>query len=728
MRISLLTVALLFPSTAWAAGPEEIQFFEAKVRPLLLKSCHECHGAKKQSGGLRLDTAAGFRDGSDSGPLIDPKNPDKSLLLRAIRHEGPKMPKTKLSAEKIATLTRWVKMGAPWPGEAKGQRPRGAITTADRAYWAFQPVKFQPPPKVANPAWVKSPIDAFILAGLEKKGLTPANPASRRVLFRRLHYDLLGLPPSPAEIDDFVNDDRPDAYERLVDRLLASPGYGERWGRHWLDVVRYADTAGDNSDYPIPQAYKYRNWVLTSRNADQPYDEFLQHQIAGDLLPGKNERETYDRIIATGYLANARRFGSYEDKRYQWYLTYEDTIENLGRTVLGLGLSCSRCHDHKFDPVFQDDYYALYGIFRSTRYPWPGIELDKRQHDMVPIGKETAYAMAEGKRWVGSAKIHLGGDPMREGKEAPRRFLRILGGQPLPSGEKGSGRLHLAQWLSSKSNPLTARVLVNRLWLHHFGQGIVPTPNDFGRQGRPPTHPELLDYLAARLVESGWSWKSMHRLMVLSNTYQMASADDKEKSLKDPSNELLWRANPRRLDAEAIRDTLLVLGQALDGSKGESHPFPPMDKWDFTQHKPFEAVYETNRRSVYLMTQRIKRHPFLALFDGADTNASTGSRAASTTALQALYLMNDPFVLRMARGFGRRLETLPDNSHRLDEAFQLAFGRLPSEQDKNAAASALEKMRGKLQKAGLPQKDLEHRLWESFARSVLLSNELVYLD
>ncbi len=692
---------------AHAATPEQLRFFEAEVRPLLVMHCHKCHGPKNQSGGLRLDTAEGFKAGGDSGPLSDGK-----LFLSAVRHEGPEMPpKKKIPDADIAVFAKWVKLGAPWPAGGPATRIRGVITDADRAFWAFQPLKAAAAPPVKDAAWAADAIDRHILAKLEAKGLTPNAPADRRTLLRRLAYGLTGLPPTPEEAEAFLNDTRPDAYARLVDRLLASPAFGERWGRHWLDVVRYADTAGDNSDYPVPQAYRYRDWVIAAANADQPYDEFVRDQIAGDLLPGSTDAQK----IATGYLAGARRFGSYEDKRYQWWLTYEDTIENAGRAFLGLGLSCSRCHDHKFDPIFQDDYYALYGIFRGTRYPWPGIELDKKPRDLVTLSDGSqAYAVVEGKRWIGDVKIHLAGDPTREGKLAPRRFLRILGGQPLPPGEKGSGRLQLASWLTA--HPLAARVIVNRVWQHHFGRGLVPTPNDFGRQGRPPSHPELLDHLASRLIESGWSLKALHRRIVLSSAYRLSSDDDDAKRLADPDNELLWRANRRRLDAEQTRDTLLVLSGRLDRTRGGPHPFPPVARYDFTQHKPFKAVYETDRRAVYLMTQRIQRHPYLALFDGADTNASTGSRPTSTTPLQALYLMNDPFVMRAAKGFGERL--MRDRSP-IDTSFKLALCRPATADEREAAEEVLAKLRAK---AGAPG------AWEAYARALFLTNELAHID
>jgi mono/diheme cytochrome c family protein len=780
MRHSLrVPVALAFAAAALAAekrpGPEQARFFEGKVRPLLVEHCQQCHGPKKQQGGLRLDTAAGFRAGGDSGPLVTPGKPDESLLLRAVRHEGPKMPpKKQLAPPEVAVLAEWVRQGAPWPEPTGATRSKG-ITAEERAFWAFQPVRDPAVPAVKHADRARNAIDRFLLAKLEAAGLSFAPTADRRTLLRRVTYDLTGLPPTPDEVATFLADRSPDAYEKAVDRLLASPAYGERWGRHWLDVVRYADTAGDNSDFPVPQLYKYRNRVLASFNRDQPFAEFIEEQLAGDLMPADNPALRNERLIATGYLANARRFGSYEDKRYQWYLTFEDTIENLGRTFLGLSLSCARCHDHKFDPIPSEDYYALYGFFQSTRYPWPGTELDQAPHDLVPLdppevaepvlaarkakleeidkkirdlqakkdkaGVETtrkeklrvekeplplnlAYAVAEGQRWIGNAKMQMRGDPLKLGREVPRHFLQVLGGQELPPDAQGSGRLQLARWISDAKNPLTARVLVNRLWHYHFGRGIVPTPNDFGRQGQPPTHPELLDWLASRFVEGGGSIKAMHRLMVLSSAYQLAGGGE-DLGKADPDNRLYGRFERRRLDAESIRDTLLQLAGVLDRSVGGPHPFPDQRKWDYTQHNPFKAVYETDRRSVYLMTQRIQRHPYLALFDGADTNQSTARRDSSTTPLQALFFLNDPQMQRLAKSFAASLQReAADDGERVERAFLLAFARPPEEGERVAAREFLGRVRERL--TGVA--DAEARTWRSFVRGLLLSNELVYID
>jgi hypothetical protein len=779
-----------------APTPEQAQFFEGKIRPLLVKHCYQCHseGAKKLGGNLLLDSRAGMVRGGDTEPPVVPGDPAASLLMEAVRYTDPALrmpPKAKLSEAEIADLESWVKMGAPDPrkGGAAPEKPKYSIDWEKaRQFWSFRPVRSPQPPAVRDASWPVNEIDRFILERLEREGLAPLGDADRPALLRRASYDLTGLPPSPEEIAAFVSDPSPDAFATVVDRLLASPQYGERWGRHWLDVVRYSDTAGDNSDFPIPQMYKYRNWVISAFNRDLPYDRFVREQLAGDLMPAGDGARGHEQVIATGYLANARRFGS-RVSDYPQHLTIEDTIDNLGRTFLGLTINCARCHDHKFDPIGTEDYYALYGIFQSTRYPWPGIELEQSQRDLVPLVSaaeaeaavkakrerqeqlqaevrrleeerksakgeavagaekavkdakkaaedhsrtplpfEQAYAVAEAAK-IEDAWVQTKGDPNKLGTQVHRRFPTILGGHPLPSEDRSSGRSRLAEWIIDPSNPLTARVMVNRIWLHHFGRGIVPTPNDFGRQGRPPSHPELLDWLASRFVESGWSIKALHRRIMLSRTYRLASRHDASASPSPAGAELLGEYPRRRLDAEAIRDTLLALGGNLDASAGGPHPFPPQTEWRFTQHNPFKAVYDTDRRSVYLMTQRIQRHPYLAIFDGADPAASTPVRPASTTPLQALYLLNDPFVHEQSRRFaGRLLAERPDDASRLDRAYLLALGRAPDPEEAGMGLAFLKAVREELTSAGIPADQVGPQAWHSFARTLFRLNEFVYID
>jgi hypothetical protein len=808
---------------------EGLDLFEKKIRPILVERCYECHSgeSKKVEGSLLVDSQAGLLKGGDLGAAIVPGDPDASLLIQAIRYRDKNLqmpPDERLAPETIADFEAWVKRGAPDP---RSESPLAGKYVVDfeaaKSRWPYTPPVEPAIPAVKDESWAWNPIDRFLLARLEAAELAPAADADPRTLIRRVTYDLTGLPPTVEETDAFVrrieqDGDRRQAFAELVERLLESPHYGERWGRHWLDVVRYADTAGDNSDYPIPQMYRYRNWVIDAINADLPFDRFIREQLAGDLLPADSDEARYRQTIATGYLANARRFGSRVDD-YPQHLTIEDTIDNLGRAFLGHSLSCARCHNHKFDPFTAEDYYAIYGIFHSTQYPWPGIELDKRQRHLVPLASseqvamvqaerkereaelnkevkaaeeackeadgllkmsqetlekfrqdekttpedlraaesalaeaekrvkereqalqqakrkrdefqasplpyDLAYAVAEGKK-IEDCTVQLKGDPTRPGKLVPRRFPVVLGGHELPDGEHGSGRVELADWIASPDNPLTARVMVNRIWQHHFGRGIVPTPNDFGKQGQPATHPELLDWLALRFIESGWSLKAMHRLVLSSHAYQMASHQPAsgesavDPNVVDAANSLLWHFPRRRLDAESIRDTLLAVGGNLDRSPGGEHPFPPQKDWGFTQHKPFKAVYDTNRRSVYLMTQRIQRHPFLAIFDGPDTAASTASRVTSTTTLQALYFLNDPFVHDQARRLTEQLaKGKPTDAERIDLAYRTLLARPPTAEELTLGQEYLAKRTEQQDPAP----------WESYVRALLRTNEFVYLN
>ena len=697
------------------------------------------------------------------------------------------------------------------------------------AEWALQPLTDPAPPEVRNTDWVRSPVDRFILARLEAVGLEPAPAAAPAAALRRLSQVLTGLPPSLDEIEWMADelDRRPDALpESLLaaaDRYLASSHYGERWGRHWLDVVRYADTAGESSDYPIPQAYLYRDYVIDAFNRDTPYDQFLREQIAGDLLPAANEETRQRQVVATGFIAQARRFSV--DPDTAMHQTIEDTIDTLGRATMGLSLGCARCHDHKFDPVSMRDYYALYGVFQSTRYPFPGSENKKRQRDLVPLVSATeyaavmapfqeemaaidadlealqierqaardkaegrtpavepkrtqlelleafrgiraqrdalqdrlpevpmAYAVAEGK--PASARIQKRGEPFNLGEEVPRGFLSALGGGPFAEGEAGSGRRPLAEAVASAKNPLTARVMVNRIWQHHFGKGLVQTPNDFGAMGRRPTHPELLDWLASRFIEDGWSVKKFQRRLIASATWQQGvqpalageagerrqeanvTTDDGtgagragRAGLVDPANDLLWSFPRLRLDAESIRDALLSASGRLVQGSGGPHPFPPMKTWNWTQHSPFTAVYPSRHRSVYVMQQRIRRHPFFAVFDGADTNSSTGARMITTTPLQALFVMNDPFAHEQAEALAQRVAAaFPGNMvARISLAHKLLYGREATAAETSEAVLYLAGFRARLPAEQTPT-EREASAWTSYARALMGANEFIFLD
>ena len=1248
-RLSRLILIVVLASPGQHAVADD--FFESKIRPVLAETCFRCHGDARTSGGLRVDSRAKLVAGGESGPAIIPGDPEGSLLIQAIRRQADvsAMPPAKeqgLRPDQIADFVQWIKAGALWPESTAKFR--------STKHWAFEPVRKPELPSVHDMNWVQSSVDRFIRAKQEAVAVTPAAVADKRTLIRRATFDLTGLPPTPEEIDAFLQDTSPRAFEAVVDRLLTSPAYGERWGRHWLDVVRYADTAGETADYPVPVAWRYRNYVIDAFNADKPYDTFLQEQIAGDILASQGPAELYaERVTATGYLAISRRFG-FDSENYH-HLTIQDTIDTLGQTVLGLSVGCARCHDHKFDPVLMQDYYGLYGIFDSTRFPFPGSEqkqkvrsmaalLPPREsvskwheysghvaeltaklgslkqpvppgilrslHDidgdfelqapaaggsngvlvhpwiyegklsvtnaaqspyqnvyptgrsgmsipakvgsyrvaqsMLPLGvtfqgehvyvnldfrvsavepdskgkhrfsisssrssvsidllfasdsvtiqsgdfsatrpikpnewtnlqltlnrksgivngtlgtpsatvefpeipfpgdavsrfdqltfsspalpddapaiefdnlafrgqkiasvstsypvpvspaintallaeqlrelvgidgdcelqaKEAPLASpwnagpnsvvrlisasqspfqniypagelglhmpnradydgfgltltgikpdGEGRLYVGfdfrcanrdaggngswrfyighgpgnSAAVelffngaeffrrsgnakesvsplvisewyqvqltldlkarkytgllvsknggkaafqgelatgwdgaidysfidsygHIGGvrpsldadnfvvsdkspfeaapvadlskqttserrqkvveirkqlasardnadalrqelslllaqgpfamaygtsegtahnvrmqmrgEPDRPGGEVPRGFIAVLGGGSLPADVTGSGRLELSRWLTRADNPLTPRVMVNRIWQYHFGRGLVKTPNDFGVRGREPTHPELLDHLATQFVQNGWSIKSIHRLILLSSTYQQSSEvnDTVAASASADISDLYASFPRRRLSAEEIRDTILMVSGDLDRTPGTEHPFPSPITWGYSQHAPFNAVYDHDKRSVYLMTQRIRRHPFLALFDGADPNTTTAERLATTVPTQALFFLNDPFIYsKSERWVDRLLGMKSTDAERIEMAWRTAIGRLPSGQEANEATEFLKIYRQELVSSKIDT--VERRSLAAYLRTLIGSNEFLHVD
>ncbi|HET6408686.1 MAG TPA: DUF1553 domain-containing protein [Chthoniobacteraceae bacterium] len=800
---------------------DQVEFFEKSIRPVLVEHCFKCHserGEKGIKGGLSLESRDAVRKGGDTGPALELGNPDKSLIIQAIRHSDSDLqmpPKHKLPQQVVENFERWVRMGAPDPRDGSTLKSGIDFATA-REFWSLKPVTDVAVPTVSDSQWGRNEVDRFLFAKLEEKGMKPNGEADRRVLLRRATFDLTGLPPTPAETREFLADQSPDAFPKVIERLLASPAYGEKWGRHWLDIVRYADTSGCNSDYPVTSAYRYRNWVIGAFNRDLPYDEFLRQQIAGDLLPAADDADRHEKIVATGYLAIARRFGS---RANEFHLTLEDTIDNFGRATMGLSLGCARCHDHKFDPVSAKDYYALYGIFNSTTYAFPGTEIYKHTKDFTPLVAEPqrsellaqwreladlddrieklkeekkriqreekqaaeakalesktlaanaepaapveaekpkrtsedaqreldaaiarqqelesivdtapkAYAVMEGK--PENARIQKKGEPRALGETVPRGFLTVLGGQAVPAEEKGSGRRQLADWVSDADNPLTARVMVNRIWEHHFGRGIVKTPNDFGTRGEKPTHPELLDWLAQRFVDSGWSIKSMHRLLMNSRAYQMSSDDQPEFSEKDVNNDLFWRFNRRRLTAEEFRDSLLALAGTLDIKPGERHPFPPEADFRYTQHRPFVADYPSTKRSVYLMQQRFRKQPFLELFDGADTNATTAVRSVSQTPVQALWAINSSFAHEQARLFAEEMfSAFSDEQARIAYAYECAIGRPAESFEIEEVRKYLGEVTAVLAETGIADDQRPLAAFASFSRVLLTSNEFVFLD
>lgn len=950
------------------------EYFESKIRPLFIKHCLECHSqeSKKTSGGLALDSRDGWMKGGDTGQAIVPNDPAASILLLAVQHaEGysampPAEHAAPLTSNEIEDLRNWIAQGAFDPRVA--QKRLGGLTHEEAAaWWSLQPIR---PIAIAeefstfadSESAINEPIDAFVAEKRHQAGVKANRATSRARWLRRVSLDLTGLLPTPEDLDAFEADDSELAYEKVVDRLLASPTHGERYARHWLDVARYADTAGDGADYPVPEAVGYRDWVVRAFQSNMAWDQFITEQIAGDILAEQlansqnsnddqqghgdtiDPKRYADMVTATGFLAVGKRYGYAPNPDFQ-HLDFADAIDSLGRSLLGLSLGCARCHDHKYDPVTMEDYYALYGILQSTRWAFPGGEEQKRPAHFPPlipreqaarrdkekteaivaidaqlalaeankfsldpafyaggidtdfeaqevdkapkdawlsagpnqvtaeaqspyqhifgqgtrgvrVGEGTPYegvryvfkralriredqplyftidfrvpiahagevpdgslrlylgrgviestaiecgitstqfSMKENGKWremqslipgdwyhlqlkldrasqtiTGSlghgstyvtlpqvalpanwdgvadtfisdgfgpvegkvsrrdldnlgldtkpfpqidaspatrerkgteaeqaafaeltrtheekvkqlqgdkarliaeksypvaygvsegtptdARLQLRGEPDKLAHAVARRNLSILGAEPIRDPLTGSGRLDLARWLTNADNPLVARVWVNRMWQWHFGKGLVATPSDFGVRGEQPSHPELLDYLAKEFIESGWDVKRLHRSMVLSHTYRLDSDSGLEKS--GEQDRLWWRMPKRPLDAESVRDSMLQVSGLLDQTRPKPHPFPNVETWGFTIHNPFYAVYDSNHRSLYLMQQRNRRHPYLGLFDGADPNQSVAERFTTTTPTQTLYLMNAPFVHRCAEHFARRI-------------------------------------------------------------------------
>ncbi len=904
--------------------PQQEAFFEARIRPLLAEHCWSCHGPKKQKGGLRLDSRPALLEGGDSGPAVKPGDPAASLLIHAVRHEGAtKMPpKGKLPAPAIDALTSWVKSGAPWPRTATA-RGTQTVAAAGKSHWAFQPVKDPPLPAVKDAAWPRTPIDRFILAKLEQKGLMPSAAADRRTLLRRVTFDLTGLPPTPEELAAFEADPSPTAYDKVVDRLLASPHYGERWGRYWLDVARYADTKGyvffQEADFPW--AYTYRDYVIRAFNEDLPYDRFILEQLAADRLPLGADRRP---LTALGFLTLGGRFMNNQQD------ILDDRIDVVTRGLLGLTVTCARCHDHKFDPIPTKDYYSLYGVFASCAEPTvpplflppprtPAYEkfakelqtretkltdfvrakhaelvtaartraaeyllaahaarnqptteefmliadgsdlnpkmllrwqvyLDRtrRTNDPVfvpwhafaalpekdfaarakelsarlaaqndpsrPVNPVVARSFADhpprtmaevarrygtllneaDRRWQEAVKeaarkhvsitalpdraweelrqgfygpdsppnvamnpfgdldllpdrasqatlqklrkdvetwratapgappramvledlpapvaprVFIRGNPNNLGEFVPRQFLGVLAGDHRRPFREGSGRLELARAIADPGNPLTARVLVNRVWLHHFGVGLVRTPSDFGLRSDPPSHPGLLDHLAAAFVADGWSIKKLHRRILLSAAYRQQSADRPEGRRLDPENTLLWRMNRRRLDFEATRDALLAAAGRLDPAVGG----PSVRNG---------LAPGATRRTLYGFLDRLNVPELLRTFDFPSPDATSPQRDTTTVAPQALFLMNNPFVIDCARRLLGRPEIAgeKDPGRRVARLYRLLYGREPAPKEAALAREFLSDPRGQ---AGV---------WERYAQALLLANEFVFVD
>lgn len=655
----LVAGLLLLVATAAARAdqltPEQSEFFERHIRPVLVERCYECHSAKSNppKGGLRLDSPQAMRTGGDSGPALLPGNPQGSLLAQAIRYESFEMPPDgKLSDDAIANIEKWISLGAPDPRqESPDTAGNRKVPVAAQTHWAFQPPKSCDPPPVNNDNWPHTPVDRFVLAELELAALSPSPAAEPRALLRRLHFALTGLPPSHAEREAFAAEATDEAYADAVDRLLASPRFGERWGRHWLDIARYADTKGYvfQEDRNYPAAPSYRDWVIDAFNKDLPYDRFIVAQLAADQIDDPSAKP------AMGFLTLGRIFLNNAPD------IIDDRIDVTTRGLLGLTVTCARCHDHKYDPIPTADYYSLYGVFASSK------KSDSPEEPLMLVDEAQPTEPV----------VFLRGNPSNRGPQVPRRFLSCLIEQPQPF-QHGSGRKELALAIASPNNPLTARVWVNRVWGHLFGQPLVNTPSDFGARSDPPSHPELLDWLATHFVAEGWSTKQLIRELVLSSTFRQSSADRPECRKVDPENRLLWRMNRQRLEMEPLRDSLLVAAGRLDTTMGG----PSVQ---LTQ-----APYST-RRAVYGFIERQNLPGFFRTFDFAGPDTHAPQRPQTTVPQQALFLMNSPFVLQQAELLARRNEVLsaPSPAEQVTQLYRAAHGRDPAPQELNDAIAFL---------------------------------------
>ena len=928
-----LVLCLFAAAVAPAQSPEDIEYFEKNVRPLLVAKCQMCHTAELKTAELDLSSAEGFVKGGASGPLVNKEHPEDSALLKVVSYEATlKMPPMgKLADAEIAVLKEWVARGAHWPGaeQVKLVEPKTEVgfTKEQREWWAFQPVKDPASPAVKNESWVKSPVDRFVLAKLEEKSLAPAPAADKATLLRRASYDLTGMPPTKTELEAFLANDSPEAFEKAVDRLLDSPRYGERWGRHWLNVARYADSTGNDEDHRYPYAYRYRDYVIDSFNDDLPFDQFVREQIAGDLLPAADGAPLNERgIVATGFLALGPKAVAQQDKTKMLYDVYDEQVDVVSKAVLGMTLACARCHDHKFDPLLQVDYYSMAGVFANTRsfsdpsthvskllfrplvpdaewkayeaeqetirkrkfeldnladieieahvetvaphvaeymlaaysvyakgadasaeagkagldaelvakwadYLKPGAEVRahladwdnatdakraaaaqafedsfnatlgtwykklrnwRKQADRpaeeitmgIPekprfepgenrffyeallarkgapfsftskeskeklLKPETKVRIAELETQVAELEknarpeparacavedklaqdrieqaLFIRGDYNSKGEPTPLRFPAILEGlDQQPVSTAGSGRLELARWMTSKDNPLTPRVIVNRVWQGHFGDGLVRTVDNFGKAGEQPSHPELLDWLSARFLEDGWSIKKLHKRIMLTAAYQQSSEFGESKALADPENRLLSRFTRRRLDVEEIRDGLLTVDGTIDlrmgGTLQEGFGTDGENSNDRLSVDPDAQV----RRTVYLPLRRANLPALLNLFDFGDATTAIGRRPSTNVAPQALFMMNSGFVAERARNLAEQLIEKQDSAARVRDAYLRTLNRAPGADEVDRALTYISSVRDKFSELD------ELDAWQSYCRILMASNEFIYVD
>jgi hypothetical protein len=722
-----------------AAEPDAagIEFFERKVRPLLAENCYTCHGEEKQKNHLRLDSPAAIRAGGESGPVIVPEHPEKSRLILAVGYQDENLkmpPKKQLSARQVADLTEWVKLGAPMSadeasGAVSASKKEFQISDKDRNHWAFQPLKRPAVPVVKRKKWVANPVDDFILAKLEADGFTPNPPATKRELIRRAYYDLTGLPPSPAEVEAFVADTSPRAWEQLIDRLLDSPRYGEKWGRHWLDLVRFAESNSYERDGDKPNAWRYRDYVIQAFNSDKPYDRFIREQLAGDEFATPD----IDATIATGFY----RLGIWDDepadRDLARYDGLDDIVTTTGQVFLGLTVDCARCHNHKIDPIPQKDYYRLLAFFQNVQPYKNGGPTDE-----VPLAaNETnkALVVTENGPSVPDTFVLLRGNPQVKGDKVEPAFLEVLNVPPprisaaAPDAKSSGRRTVLANWIASPTNQLTARVMANRIWQHHFGRGVVRSPNNFGVQGDRPTHPELLDWLASEFIAQGWRLKPIHKLIMTSTAYRMSSQGQDEALRRDPANDHFWRFNMRRLTAEEIRDSVLAYSGALNLKMSGPGIFVDIPK-EVTagQSRPGNGwgsspADEQSRRSIYIKVKRSLITPLLESFDLAETDRSAPVRFNTVQPTQALGMINGDFLNQQAEAMAARLRREAGNDLRQQVrlGLNLVTSRPPTEAEIKRALRLVDALR----KTDHVSAEVALKY---FCLMALSLNEMVYLD
>ncbi len=835
--------------TAKPLDRQEVEFFEKKIRPVLVAQCYKCHSseAKEVKGKLYLDSSEGILAGGETGPAIVSGDPKKSLLIEALRHDGLEMPPNKkLPAETIADFERWISRGAVDPRIAVKppiQEKKEINWTEARQHWSFRPITQPTAPTVKDQAWPRSDLDRFVLAKLEAAKLQPVADADRLTLLRRLTFDLTGLPPTLAEMDAFLADKSTHAVEKVVDRLLASPQFGEHWGRHWLDVARYAESNGNVDNMLFPHAWRYRDYVISALNADKPLDRFITEQVAGDLLPAANAQSRNELVTATGFLALTSKPRPQNNPDYAMDLVAEQ-IEVATTAFMGLTVACARCHDHKFDPIPQREYYSLAAIFESTRM-LHGDGGNKNNNgknaqkaglhslasiDSATVAKNAGHAeklaqlqkekadaqqkietlIAEAKQQIlaevrGSAnpkaikkalnknkladdekqlerlllraetrlqgeqkkrlealkkqfeaidqqiknldnnessaagfamgladaakpvegKVRIRGESQKPGETVPRGFVTIgsLGQAPKVS-DTQSGRLELAEWITSPDNPLTARVMANRVWRHLFGRGIVPSVDNFGLLGEQPSHPELLDHLAKQLVRDEWSLKKLIRSIVLSRTYQLSSVYNAAAAEADPDNTLLWRHSVRRLEGESLRDAMLAVSGRLNLTPAVGSPVMKSGNTEVRNgiDRQF-SKFENNHRSVYLPIVRNAEPEMLVTFDLPDTELVVGDRSVTTVPAQSLFLLNSPWAIEQAGALAERLLAMHElgDDARLEQAFRLAMGR-------NGNASELARLKSYLEAESPKGNSPDKKAWTRLCQTIFAAAEFRYVE